>query len=165
MESEKDTPQEGGTFWFGPEGKVAKIFEIDAFCSDVPGRRLVFDGVMGRGPSREAQKYMYPRSDVPHRDNRNQCLRASILNTLWLFCAGGADEKFIEKEKAGMESRRTAGNRIRRYRSVRCLGKALGEFMPRLELGHIRDGLGTKRDVGVNFLVRQGVEGVLLVAV
>ena len=64
-----------------------------------------------------------------------------------------------------MESCLTTGNCIRRYRSVRCLGNALGEFMPRLELGHIRDRLGTKRDVGVIFLVQQGVEGVLLVTV
>ena len=64
-----------------------------------------------------------------------------------------------------MESHLTAGNLIRRYRSVRCLGKALGEFMPQLGLGHIRNGLGTKRDVDVNFLVRQGIKVVLLVTV
>ena len=85
VESDKDTPQEEEMFWLGPEGKVAKIFEIDAFCSEFPGRRLVLDGVMGRGPSREAQKYMDPRSDVLHRDNGNQCLRTSMLNALRLF--------------------------------------------------------------------------------
>ena len=111
MGSDKDTPQEEGMFWLGPEGKVAKIFQIDAFCSEFPGRRLVLDGVMGRGPSREEQKYMDPRSDVPHRHNGNQCLCASILNAMRLFCAGGTDEQFIQKERAGMESRR----KIKKY--------------------------------------------------
>ena len=80
VESDKETPLEEGTFLFGPEGKVAKIFEIDAFSSEFPGRRLVWDSVMERGPSKEAQKYMDPRSDILHRDNGNQCLPASLLN-------------------------------------------------------------------------------------
>ena len=48
----------------GKEGKVKKIFEIDAFCSEFPERRLVLDIVMGRDPSAGATRYMDPVSVI-----------------------------------------------------------------------------------------------------
>lgn len=75
------------------------------------------------------------------------------------------DQEFINREKADMGSHLTDGKHYRRYGSVRCLVKALCEFLPRLELGHIRDGTGGKTHLGVNFLMRRGIEGVLMVTV
>ena len=140
VESDKQARVEEGRFWFGKEGKVAKIFEIDAFCSEFPGRRLGLDGVMGRGPFADARRYIDLRSVIAHRDNGEQCLRASLLNALKLFCVQGTDQEFIHKEGADMERRPLDGKRARRYRSVRCLGKALRQFLSRLELEHICDG-------------------------
>ena len=99
---------------------MAKIFEIDAFCSEFPGRRLRLDSVMGRDPSADARGYMDLRSVIAHRDNGDQCLRASLLNALKWFCVQGTDQEFIRKERADMERRPFDGKRARRYRSVRC---------------------------------------------
>ena len=162
---DKEARSEEGRFWFGKEGKVAKIFEIDAFCSEFPGRRLVLDSVMGRDPSADARRYIDLGSVIAHRDNGDQCLRASLLNALKLFCVQGTDQEFNRKERADMERRTLEGKRARRYRSVRCLGKALSQFLPRLELGHIRDGTGDRIQPSVNFLMRRGIEGVLMVTV
>ena len=64
---------------------MTKIFEIDAFCSEFAGRRLVLDGVVGRDPPADARSYMDLGGVIAHRDNGNQCLRASLLNALTLF--------------------------------------------------------------------------------
>ena len=120
VESDKQARGEEGRFWFGKEGKVAKIFEIDAFCSAFPGRRLVLDSVMGRDPSADARRHMDLGSVVAHRNNEDQCLHASILNALTLFRVQGTDQEFIRKEGADMERCPLDGNCARRYRSVRC---------------------------------------------
>ena len=144
---------------------MIKIFQIDAFCSESPGRLLLLDSVMGRDPPADARRYMDLGSVIAHRDNGNQSLRASFLNALKLFCVQGTDQEFIRKERADMEIRLIAGKCARRYRSVRCLGRTLGQFLPRLELGYIRAGTSDKIQLCVNFLMRRGLEGMLMVTV
>ena len=165
VESGKEARDQQGRFWFGKEGKVTKIFEIDAFCSEFPGRRLVLNSVMGRDKSADGRRYMDLGSVIAHPGNGTQCVCTSFLNALKLFCVQGTDQEFIGKQRADIESRLIDGKRARRYRSVRCLGKALDEFLPRLELGHIRDGTGDKIQPRVNFLVRREIEGVLMITV
>ena len=77
----------------------------------------------------------------------------------------GTDQEFIRKERADMESRLIDGKRAHRRRSASCLGKVLDQFLPRLELGHICNGPGDKIQPRVNFLMRLGIEGVLMVTV
>lgn len=131
--------------------------------SEYPGRRLVMDHAMGREPSAEAWKHMNPGGFVAYRDVGNYCLRSSLLNALKMFCEDGKARECALKEKTEMRSRLNAGNLCRKYLSTRCLSKALSSYLPRLELGHFRDGSGKKRDVGVNFLMRHQIAGVFLV--
>lgn len=120
---------------------------------------------MGTDPSVEEWKYMDRKGVIPHRDYGNLCLRTSFLNGLRLFCSNGKDEEFIRKEKYEMEGCVTTGNCIRRYRGARCLSKAMGEFLPGFELGHVLDGSGGRKEASGNFLVRRRIEGVLLITV
>lgn len=55
--------------------------------------------------------------------------------------------------------------RLQRYRSTDCLNKRLQDFFLRLELAYVRDVSGKKVEVGTNYLMQQGVKGLLLMTV